>query len=473
VTSSLTRSADVSLTLSAQAWVGTTLRGKYRLDGVIGVGAIGAVYAATHRNSKRFAVKMLHPHLSMNEDIRGRFLREGYAANRVAHSGTVTVLDDDVTDDGIAFLVMELLEGLAVDVLAERCGERLSVAAAVTIVDQLLEVLAAAHANDIIHRDIKPANLFVTTDGRLKVLDFGIARARDALGGGDGASTNVGMLLGTPAFMAPEQARAQSEEVGPQTDLWAASATLFTLITGELVHPGENQTMMLVHAATRSARPLTSAPFQVPTPIAAVVDRGLAFAKEDRWATATAMREALRASYRAVFDTLPTPIPIAAFGFDAGPPSIVPAPGALPAPTPPAKRSHRVLIVTGSALILGVAWVSYHAASKSTVALSQGVPTAAGSASQAASAQPSPAQAGLNGAQDPATSGQTSSAAPIASSPAKKAATSSAALNPSLTPVLPMPQPRAAAARPSATVSCTPPYHFDAEGNQVFNKECL
>src|ERR1700704_2328441 len=94
----------------ASARLGRVLRGKYRLDRVLGVGGMATVYAATHRNKKRFAIKDLHPELSMSESIRSRFLREGYVANTVEHAGAVAVLDDDVAEDGSAFLVMELLE---------------------------------------------------------------------------------------------------------------------------------------------------------------------------------------------------------------------------------------------------------------------------------------------------------------------------------------------------------------------------
>src|ERR1700742_3687338 len=97
----------------AQRRIGQVLRGKYRLDRVLGGGGMAAVYKATHRNQAEFAIKMLHPELSLNEDIRSRFLREGYAANSVKHPGAVLVVDDDVGDDGAAFLVMELLDGRA------------------------------------------------------------------------------------------------------------------------------------------------------------------------------------------------------------------------------------------------------------------------------------------------------------------------------------------------------------------------
>jgi serine/threonine-protein kinase len=110
----------------ADARLGRVLRGKYRLDRVLGIGGMATVYAATHRNKKRFAIKMLHPELSVRENIRTRFLREGYVANSVGHSGAVAVLDDDIAEDGSAFLVMELLDGSALDVLARRWRRRAS-----------------------------------------------------------------------------------------------------------------------------------------------------------------------------------------------------------------------------------------------------------------------------------------------------------------------------------------------------------
>jgi serine/threonine protein kinase len=212
-----------------------TIRDKYRIDALLGVGGMAVVYRATHRNKAEFAIKMLHPELSMRESWRQRFLREGYAANSVKHPGVVAVVDEDVAEDGAAFLVMELLTGSGVDVLAKRNGKRLPIPAACVILDQLLDVLAAAHTQGIVHRDIKPANLFLTTDGTVKVLDFGIARVRDAMTSDKGL-TNTGDLLGTPGYMAPEQALGEQGTVGPRTDVWAAAATFFKLASGKLVH---------------------------------------------------------------------------------------------------------------------------------------------------------------------------------------------------------------------------------------------
>jgi serine/threonine-protein kinase len=298
-------SDDDALNL-ARARIGVVLRGKYTLERILGVGGMATVYAATHRNRKVFAIKMLHADLSMRESMRTRFLREGYVANSVMHPGAVAVLDDDIAEDGSAFLVMELLDGAPVDTIWAEHGNHVPVAIVVSIADALLDVLAAAHERGIVHRDLKPANLLVTSDGELKVLDFGIARLKDDRGGG---GTATGAMLGTPAFMAPEQALGKTNEIDAQTDLWATGATLFTLLAGTLVHDGENAQQLLVNAATKPARPLASVASDVPVEIAAVIDRALAFDKQDRWPSAIAMREALATASVAALGTAIKPLP--------------------------------------------------------------------------------------------------------------------------------------------------------------------
>jgi serine/threonine-protein kinase len=282
---------DDDLLDRARQRVGQTLNDKYRIDALLGIGGMASVYRATHRNRAQLAVKVLHTELSRRAEVRTRFLREGYAANSVGHPGAVLVVDDDVTEDGTAFLVMELLDGIGV----EEVGERFSTGGtptdiAVAIVHQLLEVLEAAHAGGIVHRDIKPANLFVTRDGAVKVLDFGIARVLDP--SGNALATDSGAPIGTPAFMAPEQALGHLEEIDARTDVWAAGATLFTLLAGRPVHVARTVGEVLVHAATQSAPPSSSVA-AVPAPLAAVIDRALAFSREERWPTARAMADAL------------------------------------------------------------------------------------------------------------------------------------------------------------------------------------
>jgi serine/threonine-protein kinase len=291
---------ESELHIRSRAQLGTTIKGKYRLDRVLGIGGMAVVFVATHRNLKRFAVKMLHAELSFREDIRTRFLREGYAANALEHPGAVAVLDDDVAEDGSAFLVMELLEGGGLDHLWDKSGRRMPPRVVLALGYQLLDVLAAAHAKGIVHRDIKPPNLFLTRDGTLKVLDFGIARVRDAMSTG-GMATGTGMLLGTPAFMAPEQALAKSSEIDGQSDVWAAGATLFTLLSGQLVHEGDNATQLLVKAATTQARSLATVAPSTPAGVVRLVDRALAFDKEARWPSAEAMRDAIGEVYGEMF----------------------------------------------------------------------------------------------------------------------------------------------------------------------------
>jgi len=286
----------------SRARVGLVLRGKWKLEALLGIGGMAAVYSATHTNNgRRGAIKLLHPELSRNPEVRGRFLREGYAANKVEHPGTVAVLDDDVAEDGSVFLVMELLHGETLEARRERAGV-LPPAEVLFIADKILDVLAAAHPKGIVHRDLKPENIFLCRDGVVKVLDFGIARVREASGaraGGKQTMTNAGPM-GTPAYMPPEQARGRWTDVGPWTDLWAMGATMFTLLTGRLVHEAETVNELLLAAMTKPAPPLASMMPGVSTALAGIVDRALAFRTGDRWADAAAMQGAVRLVLRAL-----------------------------------------------------------------------------------------------------------------------------------------------------------------------------
>ena len=293
---------DEGLVGAAESRVGTTLHGKYTIDSVLGVGGMGVVYAATHRNGKRFAIKLLHPEFSSRRDLRTRFLREGYVANSVDHPGVVSVLDDDIADDGSAFLVMELLDGNTMEALGARPGARMPLREALGITHQLLDVLNAAHGKGIVHRDIKPANIFVLRDGQVKVLDFGLARLRDATTGLN--TTRTGEQMGTPAFMAPEQARGEVKSVDPRTDLWAAGATLFTALSGCLVHEGENARQVMVRAATTPARSLGSVMPDAPAPVTELLATALAFEKSARWPSAAAMRDAVAGAHVELFGPL-------------------------------------------------------------------------------------------------------------------------------------------------------------------------
>jgi serine/threonine protein kinase len=273
----------------AESRVGSVLRGKFTIDGVLGVGGMAAVFAVTHQNSQRFALKLLHPELAMQESIRKRFVREGSAANSVSHDGVVRVFDNDEDESGAPFLLMELLEGASVKSLWVPPARRLPLRETLGIAVQLLDVLAAAHAQEIVHRDIKPSNLFVTKDGVVKVLDFGIAQLRQSAY----ELTRTGTTLGTPSFMAPEQALAKPGEIDARTDIWAAGATLFTMLSGEFVHEGDNAEHLRVVAATEPARSLVTVAPDIPSQVVRIVDRALAFDKASRFESAAVMRDAV------------------------------------------------------------------------------------------------------------------------------------------------------------------------------------
>jgi serine/threonine-protein kinase len=235
-------------------------------------------------------VKVLHLELAADAGLRQRFLREGYAANTVEHPGTARVLDDDTADDGAPFIVMELLDGETLDSRWETSGRRLSSAEVVPLLVALLDVLVAAHAKGVVHRDLKPENIFLTREGKLKVLDFGVARLREAAP----SRTRSGHVFGTPAFMPPEQALGRAREVDEQSDIWAVGATAFALLAGRYVHSGDTAEETIVASATRPAPLLGSVAPEVPSAVAAVVDRALAFNKAERWPTAADMAAALR-----------------------------------------------------------------------------------------------------------------------------------------------------------------------------------
>lgn len=290
--------------------VGTTFGGKYHLDALLGQGGMASVYRATHRNGAVFAVKVLHRQYASRQDVRARFLREGYLANSVKHPGVVRVVDDDELPSGDVFIVMDLLDGVSADGLAGRLGGRIPVRASVALGIAVLDVLVAAHGVGVVHRDIKPANVFVERSGRSVLLDFGIARAYDAAEL-SGLATVAGTILGTPAFMAPEQAAGEREAIGAKSDLWSVGATLFNAISGRTVHEAESGSRFIVLAATRPARPMREVFAQTPDAVAEVVDRALALDPAQRWPDARAMRDALISAAQRTFGEVPGPAELA------------------------------------------------------------------------------------------------------------------------------------------------------------------
>jgi serine/threonine-protein kinase len=276
----------------AERRVGTIIGGKWRVDALLGSGSMAAVYAVTHRNGARAALKILHPTLCTDPAVCERFLGEGYLANSVKHSGIVRVLDDGVTDDGCVFLTMDLLEGDTLEGHRQKRGNRIPIVEALDLGDKLMDVLSAVHAAGIIHRDLKPQNVFVCDDGVLKLLDFGVARVFDRTS--QSKLSMFGLVLGTPSFMSPEQALGSRDKVDHRSDIWSFGATLFTALTGETVHLGANVQAKLLAAATVKARSIAMVMPELPPAVAAAIDMALRFKKEDRWQSVDAMRRAFR-----------------------------------------------------------------------------------------------------------------------------------------------------------------------------------
>lgn len=286
----LTVSVDERTRL-AKARLGQSVLAKWRLERLIGIGGMAAVFEAVHRNGNRVAIKMLHPDLCGFDELRERFLAEGYAANRVAHPGVVTVRDEGTTEDGAVFLVMDLLRGQTLAERLEAGTQPFSLGEVLDIAGQLLDVLVHAHGRGIVHRDVKPENVFLTTEGRSKLLDFGIARDEAAT---RTHATEAGTTLGTPAFMPPEQALGRWADLDGRSDLWSLGATMYLLLSGTPVREVGSVTEQLLGAMTRPARSLGEVS-TLPRSVVAVVDRALAFDREDRFPDARSMQLALRA----------------------------------------------------------------------------------------------------------------------------------------------------------------------------------
>ncbi len=275
--------------------VGRVLDGRWRLLRAVGAGGMAAVYEAQGPAGEVVAVKILHPEMSVRRDVRERFLREGLAANRVQHPGAVRVFEHGTSGEDCVFLVMELLRG---ETLADRVARHgtIPVSELLRVLDDVLDVLAAAHAQGIVHRDIKPDNLFVTESGSTKVLDFGLARLLDALPGD--YRTRSGLALGTFPYMAPEQALGRRTEIDGRVDLFSLGASAFRILARRRVHEAESEAELLIAMASKPAPSLASVTTGVSEGVCRVVDLALAFSKEARYPDARTMQADVRAVLR-------------------------------------------------------------------------------------------------------------------------------------------------------------------------------
>jgi serine/threonine-protein kinase len=267
---------------------GRLLAGRYRLEHLVASGGMAQVWQGTDEVlQRRVAVKLLHPHLAADATFVARFRQEAVAAARLAHPGIVSIYDT-CSDEGIEAIVMELVDGRTV---RERIDDPtpLEPWQAAGIIAQVAEALDAAHRTGLVHRDIKPANLLLCGDGRVKVADFGIAKAVE-----DADLTQPGAMVGTAKYLAPEQVR--GEPVDARTDIYSLGIVLYELLCGRPPFKADTD------AATALAR-LTTDPMRprqvrsgIPKALEDIALRAMAREPADRYATASDLRAALLAA---------------------------------------------------------------------------------------------------------------------------------------------------------------------------------
>jgi serine/threonine-protein kinase len=269
---------------------------KYHVLGRLGVGGHSAVFEAENTwTGRRVALKVLFGAAALHPEMSERFLREARATTRVAHPNIVEVLDMGRDPrDGTLFIVQELLHGEDLRHCLRR-ERTIDPQRLIGLIVPVLEALAAAHAQGIVHRDLKPANIYLAQqrDGHIvpKIIDFGVSRMDDTLGAHE--ITHDGALLGTPDYMSPEQAR--GERADARSDVWAIGVILFEALAGQKPYRAANYNALLVQIIADNAPSLRSVAPTVPEALAAVVDRALAHDPNDRFPSATALRDALLA----------------------------------------------------------------------------------------------------------------------------------------------------------------------------------
>ncbi len=296
-------------------FTGALLGGRYRLIRAIGRGGMGSVYEGVQQDlGRRVAIKVLHPHLALGQENVERFKREAQATAALGHPNIVQVTDCQWEPGGPLFLVMELLTGASLGQVISAHG-RLQSRRVAFIASQLLDALAVAHRAGIVHRDIKPDNVFLTSMAQVhdvvKVLDFGVAKLVGE--GPDAQLTSTGVAVGTPFYMAPEQARGQ--QVDARTDIYAVGVCMYHALSGRVPFNAPSFNALMFAIAEQTPAPLASLAPDVDPGLVAVVERAMAKDRAWRFANAAEMSGAL--APWSMPTTTVSVVPIAAYPPDA------------------------------------------------------------------------------------------------------------------------------------------------------------
>lgn len=311
--------------------VGQVVNNKYRLVRVIGDGGMGSVYEARHEVlGTTVALKFLHPELSRRQGLVQRFLQEARVSAQIQSPHVVRVSDVDQTSTNLAFIVMEYLEGKTLQMLYEElyhAGQRLSYGDALEYAMQMLEGVEAAHRAGVVHRDLKPDNVMITRTPKgeplLKLLDFGIAKLK-VTGELDRGLTRPGVIMGTPEYMAPEQAYS-ADAVDVRADIFSLGVMVFEMLAGRRPVGGDEPHQIASAYLTGQIAQLTDLAPHVPPELASVVHRAMGPKPPDRYSSVAEFRAALEPfakAARAPSLATPAPAPVAA----AATPSLTPSP---------------------------------------------------------------------------------------------------------------------------------------------------
>ena len=281
--------AEPKAETSVRDLIGTMIAGRYRIDALLGEGGMGAVYRGFHIHLRRdFAIKVLHPDVTRDPEISRRFEREAQSAARLDHPNCLQVTEFGTTDDGVKYMVMQLLEGIE---LQDLVRGPLAPARAVDFMIQILAGLEHAHGKGVVHRDLKPQNVFVTRDAAggevLKLVDFGIAKIVAGEGAGE-QMTRAGLVFGTPLYMSPEQCL--GVDVDGRTDLYSAGILLYFMLAGKLPFYSDDPVAVIRMQVSQDPPPL---PPGVPADLGTIVRRLLAKQRDQRFPDAATVRKVL------------------------------------------------------------------------------------------------------------------------------------------------------------------------------------